>query len=449
MKIKSKGEPPIQPGHVLLTEKPFAYVLKSKLRGERCDNCFKRQKLLKCSGCQYVFYCNRECQKESWTDHKFECSNLRNVSPRIVPDAARIIARIIFRLQRGGDLEKGYYTKTSFRRFRDLMSHYSDIKQDQKRMEHFTSLCGVLIDFIGESNLPNSAELMGIYGRLCVNGFNILDPEMMSVGTGIYLACTVIDHSCDPNAAAVFEGITIQIRALKEIPMLDWKKIFISYIDMLNLPKERQAELQATYYFLCDCRPCNSIEDMQSLNLILCPNQECGHGIPVKQQDVDEYPSPCPACGTHVKLDTYKEYLEVEEFTRHQLQVMKDIAYLDVCKVCLKKQQGLFHPLDIQHVKILDLAFDSTIEMGQWELAFEYGNELIGGYLRHYRENHPLLGIHYLKLGKISLYLNKPAYALEMLKNAEKVIKITHGENHSLYKNQLMTLMHQCQSEMS
>jgi SET and MYND domain-containing protein len=35
-------------------------------------------------------------------------------------------------------------------------------------MEHFTSLCGVLIDFIGESNLPNSAELMGIYGRVSV-----------------------------------------------------------------------------------------------------------------------------------------------------------------------------------------------------------------------------------------------------------------------------------------
>jgi SET and MYND domain-containing protein len=33
-------------------------------------------------------------------------------------------------------------------------------------MEHFASLYGVLIDFIGENNLPNSAELMGIYGRV-------------------------------------------------------------------------------------------------------------------------------------------------------------------------------------------------------------------------------------------------------------------------------------------
>ncbi|PSN32785.1 hypothetical protein C0J52_25743 [Blattella germanica] len=381
MKTKTKQETPVNQGSVLLTEKPFVYVLKSKLRGERCDNCLKRQRLLKCSGCQFVFYCNRECQKESWMDHKNECGNLKRVSPRVVPDAARIIAKIIFKLQRGGDLEKSYYTKTSFRKFKDLMSHYSDIKQDKKRMEHFTSLCGVLIDFIGEHNLPNSAELMGIYGRLCVNGFNILDPEMIGIGTGIYLGCSVVDHSCDPNAVAVFEGITIQIRALKNIPVFDWKRIFISYIELLNFPKDRQAELQATYYFLCDCRPCNSIQDIQSLNLILCPNQDCGHGIPVKQQDIGDTPSPCPACGRNIKMDTYKEYLEVEEFTRLQLQIMKDIAYLDVCKVCLKKQQGLFHPLDLLHVKVLDLAFESSIEMNQWDQAFEYGMELIGGYL--------------------------------------------------------------------
>jgi hypothetical protein len=43
-------------------------------------------------------------------------------------------------------------------------------------------------------------------------------------------------------------------------------------------------------------------------------------------QDAEELPQPCPSCGGHIIADTYKEYLEVEEFTRHQLQIMKDIA---------------------------------------------------------------------------------------------------------------------------
>ncbi|PNF32480.1 Histone-lysine N-methyltransferase SMYD3 [Cryptotermes secundus] len=445
MKTKFKQVLPVRKGSVLLTERPFVYILKSKLRGDRCDNCFRRKRLLKCSGCQYVYYCNRDCQKESWADHKQECSNLRRVSPRIVPDAARLLARIIFKLQRGGDLEKGYYSETGFRKFKDLMSHYSDLKQDQKRMEHFTSLYGVLIDFIGESNLPNSAELMGIYGRMCVNGFNILDPEMMSIGTGIYLGCSVIDHSCDPNAVAVFEGIIIHIRAVKDMPVLDWEKIFISYIDLLNFPQDRQAELQAMYYFLCDCNLCTSI---QSPNMILCPNQDCGQGISVKQQDHEQLPQPCPSCGVYIKADTYKKYLEVEEFTRHHLQVMKDIAYLDVCKVCLKKQQGLFHNLDLLHVKVLDLAFESSIEMGQWEKAAEFGQELVPGYQKYYKECHPLLGIHYLKLGKINLYLKKFGEALDMLKSAEQVIRVTHGDRHTLYRDQLMPLLNEAQGEL-
>lgn len=66
--------------------------------------------------------------------------------------------------------------------------------------------------------------------QMCVNGFNILDPEMLSIGTGIYLGCSVIDHSCDPNAVAVFEGVTIHIRAVKDMPVLDWGKVYMYII---------------------------------------------------------------------------------------------------------------------------------------------------------------------------------------------------------------------------
>nr|CAD7416834.1 unnamed protein product [Timema poppensis] len=280
-KIKYVRNSFINQGSVLLTEKPFVYVLKSKLRGEICDNCFQRRQLLKCAGCAYVQYCNRECQKQSWEDHKVECGNLRRVAPRVVPDAARLLARIIFKLKRGGGLERRYYTDTKSRTFKDLMSHYSNVKQDKLRMEHLTALSVVLTEFIGESNMPNSAELMAMYGRMSVNSFNILDPEMLSVGTGIYLGASIIDHSCDPNAVAVFQGTTIFIRTLRDIPALDWDKIFISYIDLLNFPQERRKELQQTYYFLCECRRCNDVEELAGMSSVVCPNQECRAPVPV------------------------------------------------------------------------------------------------------------------------------------------------------------------------
>ena len=107
----------------------------------------------------------------------------------------------------------------------NFFTDYTDIKQDEKRMEHFTSLCRVLFEFMGKSELPNTAELMGIYGRICVNSFDILDQDMNSIGVGIYLAPSIIDHSCKPNAVAVFEGTTIIIRALEDLPRFDWSKV--------------------------------------------------------------------------------------------------------------------------------------------------------------------------------------------------------------------------------
>lgn len=53
---------------------------------------------------------------------------------------------------------------------------------------------------------------------------------------------------------------------------------------------------------------------------------------------------------------------------------------LDVCKVMLLRQQGVLHPFNVWHVKTLDLAFESAINMGKWEDALEFGNELLPGF---------------------------------------------------------------------
>lgn len=107
-------------------------------------------------------------------------------------------------------------------------------------MEHFTSLCGVLFEFLGETLMPNTAELMGIYGRICINSFNILDLNMNSIGVGIYLGASVIDHSCKPNALVVFEGNTIIVRTLVNLPFLDWSQAGIYKINKKNIELNNQ-----------------------------------------------------------------------------------------------------------------------------------------------------------------------------------------------------------------
>ncbi|RZF37970.1 hypothetical protein LSTR_LSTR005470 [Laodelphax striatellus] len=448
-----KDKNKIKPGEVLLVAEPFVATLSSKFRTERCDYCFQPSQLLKCSACQYVYYCNNDCQRYAWKEHKGECKNLKRIQPRVVPDAARTMAKLIIKLNSAsGSMEKGYYSKSSYRMFKDLMSHYPDVKKDKVRMEHFATLCAVLNDFLGPDVLPNPVEMLGIYGRLCVNGFNICDPDMTSIGVGIYLAPTIIDHSCDPNAVAVFEQRTISIRAIKELSApLDWDKVFISYIDLMSDTNERQQELLSTYYFLCQCSRCTNDQERSLMKSMLCPNPECGEPIfvnDIKDGDDNVVDLSCSKCEAIVKDETFKEFKEVSDFTDMHLKTMKDVAYLDVCNLCLRKQAGLFHPMNIQHLKTLDAAYQSAIQMNQFETALRYGKQLIPGFREYFGQYHPSYAILLLMLAKILVYVENFKEAAVYLKESEKIIEITHGKQHTLYRQDFLPLLFQTQAAL-
>lgn len=48
--------------------------------------------------------------------------------------------------------------------------------------------------------------------------------------------------------------------------------------------------------------------------------------------------------------------------------------------MCLEKQNGIFHPYNINRIKILDLAFESAIKVELWKESLKYGILLIDGY---------------------------------------------------------------------
>ncbi|XP_049885754.1 histone-lysine N-methyltransferase SMYD3 isoform X1 [Pectinophora gossypiella] len=477
----------IKAGDLILTEQPFAYVLSSKEKGFRCDNCLEKGKVLKCSGCQFVHYCGRSCQRDAWNDHKWECSNLKRIAPKVIPDGARMLAKIINRLKRSdGNSYRAFYSATSFRMWKDLMSHYSDLKADKKRMDHFTSLCVVLYEFLKDISLPNTVELMGIYGRMVINSFTLLDTDMNSIGTGIYLACSIVDHSCNPNAVATFDGKTISIRAIQDMPCLDWNQIRISYIDLMKSPYDRQTELLKSYYFLCQCDRCMDENQHKVLHGAKCLNRECDNPVKIpwkencelvrKPEKSDDESEPaqngdalndhdeleikqngleqvihCTECGTKYTENHVNVFIKTMEFTEMHLQNMQEtsVAYVDVCKYCLERQEGVLHHLNVMHAQTLDHAFDALIQVQLWELACEYAEKLIPCFKFYYGDRHPLLGLLHLKYGKILLYKTDLQKALAQLKCSQKILKMTHGERHPLYKDQLLPLLTQAMLENS
>lgn len=60
---------------------------------------------------------------------------------------------------------------------------------------------------------------------MCINSFNICDEELKSLGTGIYLGASILDHSCNPNVVAIFKGALLNIRVTETLPNLNWNKV--------------------------------------------------------------------------------------------------------------------------------------------------------------------------------------------------------------------------------
>lgn len=432
-------------GSLIHKEAPFACVLQSRYRAERCDKCFKQGKVLKCSNCLYVRYCNRFCQKEAWPEHQEECGKLKEIGEsRVVPDAALMMSRIIRKLLKGGDLTKGYYTAKSYRRFWDLMAHEEDICKDAKRMEHFQALTVVLRSLIDEPAMPSNQELLRIFGKICINTFNILDNEMNSIGTGMYLGASIMDHSCRPNAVATFDGCTINVRLLEDYQggEIDFGKIFISYIDLLNPADLRREQLRNRYYFECGCERCRDEQEQKVMNAGACSNTQCDEAIVMTAKQ-----DRCPGCSTAIKQNEREKFREITAFTMTQLEQMKDVAYLDICELCLFKQQNVLHHYNVWHLKTLDQAFETAINMEKWEDAEKYGNQLKDGFRRYNGPFHPLFGLLLLKLGKIQIYLKHGKEALTNINNSEKILRVTHGEEHDLYKSELIPLLCQAAAE--
>lgn len=56
----------------------------------------------------------------------------------------------------------------------------------------------------------------------------------------------------------------------------------------------------------------------------------------------------------------------------------------------------------------------------------------------YYNEWHPSLGVLYMKLFKLSSIVENSESAVKYLKKGMSILKVTHGEDHKLYKNEVL-----------
>ncbi|XP_037779908.1 histone-lysine N-methyltransferase SMYD3-like isoform X8 [Penaeus monodon] len=385
----------VKRGDEILTSKPFCFVLENSVIGQYCETCLatarKERLLSRCKGCWRAWYCSDICRDLGETQHRHECQLFRDRPDYRPKDFARFLARLIRKLKEGGEDVVERIDARRSRRFRDLMSHSKEIEKDQKRLDYLAEMMPDLQVLLGKSNIPEREELIQIFGKVMVNSFCLLDHHLKPVGTSLYLAASIFDHSCAPNAFVSFVGSKLVVRTLVEWPELHLDMVHISYLDTMNSREHRRTFLQDSYYFACDCRLCRDEEHARTASSIRCRSKACGTPVHVDESGTG-WVDPCGACGfCKFPRGVAYEYIEVAEYTRAELADLDEENPIRLrCSVliCLNPRPGLevwrdvteaqgalLHPLNLWRSKSLEALVTASVNMRQWSAALAPARE--------------------------------------------------------------------------
>ncbi|XP_075604951.1 histone-lysine N-methyltransferase SMYD3 isoform X2 [Balearica regulorum gibbericeps] len=402
----------VRPGELLYRAEPFAYVVSKEQLGSVCEHCLRRNEHLhRCSQCKVAKYCGKSCQKEAWLDHKQECRCLKSVKPNFPPDSVRLAGRIVFKL-----LRQSVWLSERLYSFSDLQSNIEQLSEEMKDgLRHLAQTLQLYLktEIQDASRLPPAIDFFQIFAKVTCNCFTISNGEMQDVGVGLYPSMSLLNHSCDPNCVIVFEGYQLLLRSIREIQI--GEELTISYIESLMPTSERQKQLMRQYCFECDC--------------LLCQNQE---------KDAEKLAG---------EEHAWKEVKDAVNEVRYPKSKEEWEQVLARCQNLLSSHMGRLPDTNIYQLKMLDCAMDACINLESWEEALYYGSRTLGPYRLHYPGFHPLRAVQLMRVGKLQYSQDMFPQALETLKQAYHIMKVTHGTDHSLMQA-LMEIKEQCEAIM-
>lgn len=363
-------------------------------------------------------------------------------------DSVRFLLRLVISLNLNLPMNNPWS-----RTVEDLMSHTDEIKADPDRSAQFTKVAYTLSEYAGKTvTLPDLHGLLKLYGKIVINSYTIYDGELRDLGHGIYLSSSKLNHSCRPNAVATYHGVKLVVKAVRDIPDGTHDKVFITYINQMSPLEDRQEALGKQYYFQCACEKCNDKEIIENEISFCCPNSQCCGAVSLNKNRVF---GSCRLCGKSdfpanlrdralAVLDACKTRLgQIEEERKDN----KWKEMLDGCEDLLRKSAGILHANNIYLVGVLDGAFCAAIYVKEYELAAKYGARTLDPYRLYYGDNSWNVALHLFTVGRMQLQLKDRTKALKLLKMSRKILAVTHGTEHKIYKRGALT-EERCREEL-
>ena len=394
-------------GETVFKNEPYAKLLNANRN--LCSQCFRSPapRLLRCTGCKVLSYCSRECQRRSWKDgHKEECISLRTWQETIGDrlDEARLILRCLVRRDRDCENKESKALRSTYD---DVLAMH--VPRALKTGKHIISTARKLKKSIPRFDGLSAEAIAKFLNRFQANNFAITDAILSQIGSAVYPAGALINHSCDPNTVIYYEPITSHqvFRCVR--PIKEGDEITHAYVDVLNTTKERRSQLMKDYCFRCECSLCED-ENGPQRDAMLCS-------------------SPTDTSST-------VELMLAEKFARAamvEVDLVKEQALLARCAALRSKH---LHPLSLVRLKTSNAQFAASLQAGNIDDAARHCATALNTYVRLYpNPYHPIPSTKRFALGQLYLQLGRVDVAAKELEKAHRALLVTHGADSELVKS--------------
>nr|XP_054918828.1 histone-lysine N-methyltransferase SMYD3-like isoform X7 [Dermacentor andersoni] len=275
-------------------------------------------------------------------------------------------------------------------------------------------LCCHLLMHINSYLLWKLTVALSPSGIMIINSYCICNDEHSPIGTGLYIGPSILDHSCSPNAHAVYEGHKLQLRAAGDIKCSSLDGIRVSYIDVMAPKYVRQQELKSQYYFECSCTKCsNKVPDY-----VTEKSAALTASVTEKMKEVEE--QAMQHTTTLLQLRQWAEnLLETEQLVEADYARIHALDLLSKCCLGLEDYQAALPPY---------LAREPI-------------------YRQCYGLYSPVYGVLLYSIAKLYHVTVQLKKAMEYFEKAEAVLAVSHGHSHSLYKHLEEAYLH-CKLEV-
>ena len=193
--------------------------------------------------------------------HSLECELLVGSGREPSTDTAWLLMRIWLRYSQelegeGGPVGEEVPGWKHQRTFTDFLSHENDLRKDQKKMSHISEHYKDLEEILADK-MPTFDEFVELYGKVVINNFELRQKSTGdSYGMALYLAPSIVDHSCVPNAWIEIVGKRLVMRSSVDVEKVEMDKVFFSYINTEAEFEVRQKYLKKYFFFTCGCQKC-------------------------------------------------------------------------------------------------------------------------------------------------------------------------------------------------